>query len=183
MATFASCFVSPFYTFVLFCPILNLPRCFYNKHSDSKIVLNLPSLRLNFPTDIERERGENKIEGAKYFSVFSIFRSCWKKPHIYILHVFPFIRLTKIIHLWLKYFMYMYMLLSRRRPTFPPKFIFCSFYVWRFATAIQDGSQYFVLLIITDGIITDMQQTQQAIVNVIIYFQFDLHDYIILNQK
>lgn len=110
MATFASCFVSPFYTFVLFCPILNLPRCFYNKHSDSKIVLNLPSLRLNFPTDIERERGENKIEGAKYFSVFSIFRSCWKKPHIYILHVFPFIRLTKIIHLWLKYFMYMYML-------------------------------------------------------------------------
>lgn len=38
-------------------------------------------------------------------------------------------------------------------------------HVARFATAIQDGSQYFVLLIITDGIITDMQQTQQAIVN------------------
>lgn len=84
MATFASYFVSPFYTFVLFCPILNLPRCLYNKHSDSKIVLNLPRLRLNFPTDIERERGKNKMEGAKYFSVFSIFRSCWKKnPHLY----------------------------------------------------------------------------------------------------
>lgn len=38
-------------------------------------------------------------------------------------------------------------------------------HVARFAAAIQDGSQYFVLLIITDGIITDMQQTQQAIVN------------------
>ncbi|XP_062612152.1 copine-8-like [Saccostrea cucullata] len=38
-------------------------------------------------------------------------------------------------------------------------------HVARFAQAIQDGSQYFVLLIITDGVITDMQQTQQAIVN------------------
>ncbi|XP_078340073.1 copine-8-like isoform X1 [Crassostrea virginica] len=38
-------------------------------------------------------------------------------------------------------------------------------HVARFAAAVQDGSQYFVLLIITDGIITDMQQTQQAIVN------------------
>lgn len=66
----------------------------------------------------------------------------------------------------------------------PPKFIFLILlYVCRFATAIQDGSQYFVLLIITDGIITDMQQTQQAIVNVKIYFYFDLHNYIILNQK
>lgn len=42
------------------------------------------------------------------------------------------------------------------------------FLIFRFAAAVQDGSQYFVLLIITDGIITDMQQTQQAIVNVII---------------
>lgn len=98
-----------------------------DKHNDSKIVLNLHSLRLNFPTDIERERGENKIEGAKYFSVFSIFRSCWKKTHIFILHVTPFIRLTKIIHLLLKYFMYMYMLLSRRRPISPLKFIFLFF--------------------------------------------------------
>jgi hypothetical protein len=36
----------------------------------------------------------------------------------------------------------------------------------RFAAATPDGTQYYVLLIITDGVITDMQQTQQAIVNV-----------------
>ena len=29
-----------------------------------------------------------------------------------------------------------------------------------------DGSQYFVLLIITDGVISDMAQTKEAIVNV-----------------
>lgn len=142
-----------------------------NKHSDSKIVLNLPSLRLNFPTDIERERGENKIEGAKYFSVLSIFRSCWKNPHLYPT-CFSIYKADKHYSFVIEIlYVHVYaFLLSRRRPTFPPKFIFCSFYVLRFASAIQDGSQYFVLLIITDGIITDMQQTQQAIVNVIILF-------------
>ncbi|KAM8975399.1 copine-5 isoform 1-T1 [Pelodytes ibericus] len=37
--------------------------------------------------------------------------------------------------------------------------------VARFAAAVQDGSQYFVLLIITDGVISDMSQTKEAIVN------------------
>ena len=36
----------------------------------------------------------------------------------------------------------------------------------RFAAAKRDGSEYFVLLIITDGIITDMPQTTEAIVRV-----------------
>jgi hypothetical protein len=36
----------------------------------------------------------------------------------------------------------------------------------RFAASKRDGSCYFVLLIITDGVITDMPQTMQAIVNV-----------------
>ena len=36
----------------------------------------------------------------------------------------------------------------------------------RFAQAKRDGSEYFVLLIITDGIITDMLQTTEAIVKV-----------------
>ncbi|KAG1649682.1 Copine-8 [Nymphon striatum] len=34
-----------------------------------------------------------------------------------------------------------------------------------FAHAAQDGSQYFILLILTDGIISDMAQTKEAIVN------------------
>ncbi|KAH9489380.1 Copine-8 [Bulinus truncatus] len=38
-------------------------------------------------------------------------------------------------------------------------------HVARFAAAVRDGSEYFVLLIITDGIITDMPQTKAAIVN------------------
>ncbi|XP_067913311.1 copine-8-like isoform X4 [Heterodontus francisci] len=38
-------------------------------------------------------------------------------------------------------------------------------HVARYATAVQDGSQYFVLLIITDGVISDMAQTKEAIVN------------------
>ncbi|KAK7603007.1 hypothetical protein V9T40_003006 [Parthenolecanium corni] len=37
-------------------------------------------------------------------------------------------------------------------------------HVAKFATTYQDGSQYFILLIITDGIITDMHQTKKAIV-------------------
>jgi hypothetical protein len=38
-------------------------------------------------------------------------------------------------------------------------------HVARFASAVRDGSEYFVLLIITDGIITDMPQTKAAIVS------------------
>uniref|UniRef100_A0A3Q2Y3J6 Copine Vb n=1 Tax=Hippocampus comes TaxID=109280 RepID=A0A3Q2Y3J6_HIPCM len=34
-----------------------------------------------------------------------------------------------------------------------------------YAASVQDGSQYFVLLIITDGVISDMAQTKEAIVN------------------
>ncbi|KAK7102330.1 copine-8-like [Littorina saxatilis] len=37
-------------------------------------------------------------------------------------------------------------------------------HVARFASEVRDGSSYFVLLIITDGEITDMQQTKNAIV-------------------
>lgn len=33
-----------------------------------------------------------------------------------------------------------------------------------FAAATKDGSEYFILLIITDGIITDMQKTKKEIV-------------------
>ena len=40
------------------------------------------------------------------------------------------------------------------------------FAVFRFAEAVRDGSCYFVLLIITDGVITDLPQTKQAIVHV-----------------
>lgn len=38
-------------------------------------------------------------------------------------------------------------------------------HVAKFAQAYQDGKQYFVLLIITDGIITDMQNTLHAIID------------------
>ncbi|KAK7791864.1 hypothetical protein R5R35_000911 [Gryllus longicercus] len=38
-------------------------------------------------------------------------------------------------------------------------------HVAKFAQAYQDGSHYFVLLIITDGIINDMAKTKQAIIN------------------
>ncbi|CAM4733100.1 unnamed protein product [Leuciscus chuanchicus] len=38
-------------------------------------------------------------------------------------------------------------------------------HVASYAAAVQDGSQYFVLLIITDGVISDMSQTKEAIVN------------------
>ncbi|XP_025417468.1 copine-5-like isoform X2 [Sipha flava] len=37
-------------------------------------------------------------------------------------------------------------------------------HVAKFAQAYQDGSQYFILLIITDGVITDMLHTKQAII-------------------
>ncbi len=42
-------------------------------------------------------------------------------------------------------------------------------HVAKFAATYQDGSQYFILLIITDGIITDMQQTKK----VFPYFSYD----------
>jgi hypothetical protein len=35
-------------------------------------------------------------------------------------------------------------------------------HVAKFAETFQDGSQYFILLIITDGVISDMPQTKQA---------------------
>jgi hypothetical protein len=35
-------------------------------------------------------------------------------------------------------------------------------HVAKFAEAYQDGSQYFILLIITDGVITDMPRTKQV---------------------
>lgn len=35
-------------------------------------------------------------------------------------------------------------------------------HVIRFAEAYQNGSQYFILLIITDGVITDMEHTKQV---------------------
>lgn len=47
----------------------------------------------------------------------------------------------------------------------PTNFAPCINHVARFAEAVRDGSCYFVLLIITDGVITDLPQTKQAIVN------------------
>uniref|UniRef100_A0A8C5S108 Copine 8 n=1 Tax=Laticauda laticaudata TaxID=8630 RepID=A0A8C5S108_LATLA len=38
-------------------------------------------------------------------------------------------------------------------------------HVARYAASIKDGSQYFVLLIVTDGVISDMAQTKESIVN------------------
>lgn len=38
--------------------------------------------------------------------------------------------------------------------------------VCRYAASVKDGSQYFILLIITDGVISDMAQTKESIVNV-----------------
>lgn len=35
-------------------------------------------------------------------------------------------------------------------------------HVAKFAQTYKDGSQYFILLIITDGIITDMEQTKRV---------------------
>lgn len=42
----------------------------------------------------------------------------------------------------------------------------CVSCVCRYAASVKDGSQYFVLLIITDGVISDMAQTKESIVNV-----------------
>ncbi|KAJ3612429.1 hypothetical protein NHX12_020705 [Muraenolepis orangiensis] len=38
-------------------------------------------------------------------------------------------------------------------------------HVARYASSVKDGSQYFILLIITDGVISDMAQTKESIVN------------------
>lgn len=43
---------------------------------------------------------------------------------------------------------------------------FYAFLLFRYASEARDGSTYFTLLIITDGEITDMQQTKNAIVMV-----------------
>lgn len=45
------------------------------------------------------------------------------------------------------------------------RMVLCVF-VHRYAASVKDGSQYFVLLIITDGVISDMAQTKESIVNV-----------------
>ena len=45
-------------------------------------------------------------------------------------------------------------------------FVSVELYRCRFAAQRRDGNDYFILLIITDGIITDMPQTCEAIVNV-----------------
>ena len=36
----------------------------------------------------------------------------------------------------------------------------------RYASLVRDGSEYFILLIISDGVISDMAQTKESIVNV-----------------
>lgn len=51
-------------------------------------------------------------------------------------------------------------------PEGPPRLIRAHAAHPRNAAAVQDGSQYSVLLIITDGVISDMAQTKEAIVNV-----------------
>ncbi|XP_078091518.1 copine-8 isoform X1 [Mustelus asterias] len=40
-------------------------------------------------------------------------------------------------------------------------------HVARYAASVKDGSQYFVLLILTDGVISDMAQTKESIVNIL----------------
>ncbi len=47
--------------------------------------------------------------------------------------------------------------------------------VARIAASTLDGSQYHILLIITDGIITDMVKTKEAIIAVKLFFYFYLH--------
>jgi len=47
----------------------------------------------------------------------------------------------------------------------PTNFAPCINHVSKIAQGQRDGSQYFILLIITDGVITDMPQTCEAIVN------------------
>uniref|UniRef100_I3J582 Copine family member 9 n=1 Tax=Oreochromis niloticus TaxID=8128 RepID=I3J582_ORENI len=46
--------------------------------------------------------------------------------------------------------------------------------VARSAAEVTDGSQYFVLLMITDGVISDMAQTKEAVVNVSIHINIML---------
>ena len=56
--------------------------------------------------------------------------------------------------------------ISLQYPSWPCFTISNWFLSFRFAATKRDGSCYFVLLIITDGVITDMPQTKQAIVMV-----------------
>lgn len=49
----------------------------------------------------------------------------------------------------------------------------CVFNV-RCAAEVTDGSQYFVLLMITDGVISDMAQTKESVVNVSTAVKLDL---------
>lgn len=48
----------------------------------------------------------------------------------------------------------------------------CCFPTHRAAESVTDGSQYFVLLMITDGVISDMVQTKEAVVNVRFCYYF-----------
>lgn len=51
----------------------------------------------------------------------------------------------------------------------------------RFAASLQDGNNYFILLIVTDGIITDMPQTTEAIVCVRILISFSKYIFNLFN--
>ena len=53
---------------------------------------------------------------------------------------------------------------SSEAPPVPAILTFLLFF--RYASSVKDGSQYFVLLIVTDGVISDMAQTKESIVNV-----------------
>ena len=44
--------------------------------------------------------------------------------------------------------------------------LFTFYLPFRYAASVKDGSQYFMLLIVTDGVISDMAQTKESIVNV-----------------
>lgn len=47
-------------------------------------------------------------------------------------------------------------------------------HVAKFAQAYQDGTQYFILLIITDGVITDMFHTKQVLMISYVYYDLSL---------
>lgn len=47
-----------------------------------------------------------------------------------------------------------------------PRAVLTFLLFFRYASSVKDGSQYFVLLIVTDGVISDMAQTKESIVHV-----------------
>lgn len=49
----------------------------------------------------------------------------------------------------------------------PTNFSFVINHVAKFAATYTDGSQYFILLIVTDGVITDMEHTKNVSVSLI----------------